>query len=169
VGYPTLTESQAADLALVERSIDGSMRYAPCQVTLKSGEVVDRVYVVDAPTYMAYWGIDPNGDRAKRAISIEDVARIVSSPVRLPAHLASLIYAEGESGMGYTIFTVVSRDGGQLPYVGGNAIDFPMWPTGCDPADVVGVRPHVGREAFRDRRVRETERVAPYFWCLYSV
>lgn len=168
MGYPALNSSQAAELARVARSNDGPLLYAPCQVTIVSGEVLDRVYVVDAPTYMTYWGVDPKDDPAKLSVRIENVTRIASSPLRLPAHFASRIYAEGESGMGYTIFTVVARDGTRHPYVGGNAIDFPNWPVGFDPADIADVQPHVGRQTFRHRGPRETESIAPYYWCLYA-
>jgi len=32
----------------IEETSDGYCSYAPCRVTLRSGEVVDRVYIVDA-------------------------------------------------------------------------------------------------------------------------
>jgi hypothetical protein len=166
--YPALTPSQALQLARVDRSNNGGIEYAPCQVSLTSGDVIDRVYVVEASVYMSHWGVDPRDDPGKQALAIEDVVGIESSPTRLPARMADEVYAAGESGMGYVIFTVVTRDGSQLPYVTGNAVDFPMWPHGIDPEDVVRVLPHVGRENFTARRPRRTERSADYFWCLYS-
>lgn len=70
--------------------------------------------------------------------------------------------------MGYTVFTVVTRDGSELPFVCGNAIDFPQWPSGVKPSEVTAVKPHHGREHFRDRGPSPTERVAPYYWCIYA-
>ena len=87
---------------------DGLAVYSPCQVTLTSGEVVDHVYVMEAGNYMRSWGVDPKDDPAKRAVAIEQVALIQSSPTRLPARFANDIYAAGESGMGYTAFTAWS-------------------------------------------------------------
>jgi hypothetical protein len=40
-------------------------------------------------------------------VAIQDVTQIADSPVRLPAELANQLYAAGESGMGYVVFTVV--------------------------------------------------------------
>ena len=110
---------------------------------------------------MSHWGIDPLDDPGKRSISIAEVAHLRSSPVRLAADLASRLYAAGESGMGGMIFTLVARDGRRLAFVGGNAIDFPVWPADLDPADIVDVLPHVGRNT-------ATGSLASYTWCLYS-
>jgi hypothetical protein len=93
---------------------------------------------------------------------------IQSSPTRLPARFANDDYKAGESGMGYTFFTVVVRGGGQLPFVAGNAVDFPAWPADINPAEVTHVQPHVGRDSFRDRSPTSSEQMANYHWCLYS-
>ena len=168
VDYPQLTSEQAEQLAGVETSTDGLAVYAPCQVTLTSGEVVDHVYVMEAGNYMRSWGVDPRDDPAKRAVAIERVTFIQSSPTRLPARFANDIYAAGESGMGYTVFTVVVRGGRQLPFVAGNAVDFPAWPTDIDPSGVTHVLTHVGRDNFKDRSPRSNEQMANYHWCLFS-
>lgn len=165
MAYPKLTRRQMNQLSKVEKSNDGpwpyACPYAPCQVTVASGELIDRVYVIDAGSYMSLWGIDPNDDPAKQAISITDVVAIESSPTRLPRQFANEIYRAGESGMGYTVFTVVTAAGNEVPFLGGNAIDFPAWPAGVGPNDIQRVLPHVGRD-------RRTEPIADYFWCLYS-
>ena len=166
--YPRLTTEQAEQLAMVETTTDGLGVYAPCQVTLISGEVVDHVYVVEVSNYMRAWGVDPKDDPAKRAIAIEQVVLIQSSPTRLPARFANDVYRAGESGMGYTVFTVVAQGGRQLPFVAGNAVDFPAWPADIDPADITRVQPHVGRDAFKDRSPMPSEQMASYYWCLYS-
>ena len=128
--YPPLTPSQQRQLAKVETTTDDICQYAPCRVTLASGVVVDRVYVVDVGPYSRKWGIDPTLDKGKRSIAVEHVVRIESSPSRLPASLANKLYAAGESGMGYTIFVVVMRDGSRLPFLTGGAVDFPTGRTG---------------------------------------
>ncbi|WP_062318038.1 hypothetical protein [Demequina maris] len=159
--HSVLTAAQAAQLAQVPKSSSGYMEYSPCRVTLRSGEVLDRVYVVDESQFSRSWGT------AASRVSIEDVVRIEDSPVRLPADLANKLYEAGESGMGYTMFSARMRDGEQLPFVVGNAVDFPNWRPGLDPRDVVDVVPHAGRAEFRDRQPRIHEKSAPYEWCLY--
>jgi hypothetical protein len=165
--YPRVTPSQQMQLSKVETTSDGICQYAPCRVTLASGAVIDRVYIVDSYGYSRTWGIDPSLDKGKRSVAIQDVVTIESSPTRLPASLANKLYAAGESGMGYTIFIVVMSDGSQLPFVTGNAVDFPNWPDGIDPRQAVDVLPHAGGDIFRDRAPGPAESSAEYTWCLY--
>jgi hypothetical protein len=71
------------------------------------------------------------------------------------------MYALGESGMGYCIFTLHFADGTQQGYCTGNLIDFPELPDGKSIRDVVALRPNEGRgeHALGTR---------PYYWCLFS-
>jgi hypothetical protein len=77
------------------------------------------------------------------------------------------MYAAGESGMGYCIFTLVLADGRRLPYAVGNAVDFPNLPAGVTMDMVVDLLPHEGREAFAQRGARPTKTGAPYEWCVF--
>jgi len=125
---------------------------------------VDRVYVASERLQVAHWGNYPDQDSE---VHIEDVASLIASPSRLPAKFANELYKAGESGMGYTVFTVVfSRRFGLFPsrrdFVTGNAVDFIQYPWGQGPKDVVAVLPHVGR---RDSSFRPGPK---YFRCLYS-
>ena len=142
--------------------------YRPCRVTLRSGEIQDRVYIVEADGYLRACGVDPSADAAKRSIAVDQVVTIADSPYRLPAPLANKLYRAGESGMGYVIFTVVLNDGRRLTFVTGNAVDFPAWPADVNPQDAVDVLPHQGRDVFRDRPPSATESSADYCWCLYQ-
>jgi len=83
------------------------------------------------------------------------------SPTRLPARFANEIYRNGESGMGYTIFTVVFADGERQASGTGNGVDFIRYPDGKTPADVVAVLPHEGRGA-------SVANAPEWYWCLYS-
>jgi hypothetical protein len=90
------------------------------------------------------------------------VRSLKSSPSRLPAKFANQIYDAGESGMGYTIFTVEFEDGSRQAYSAGNAVDFVQYPSGQTESSVVGVVPHIGRG-------EPSMKSAPgYFWCLYE-
>lgn len=158
---PTLPAELTEQLQRVPTSDDRGFRYAPCQVVLTSGEVLPRVYVSEESAYLHRWG----EDSGRAMIALADVASIIESPQRLPARLADEIYAAGESGMGYAIFTVLLRDGRSIPFLTGDAVDFPDWPDDVDPRDAVAVEPHAGREFFVEPG--HGRRDAPYSWCLY--
>jgi hypothetical protein len=151
-------------LARIEPSDpESDMPCYPCMVTLRDGRTVDRVYVQAEEPYMKYWGIWPESDRAKQSLPIAEVVEIASSPTRLSPRFATEIYAAGESGMGYTIFTLLFANGYRQAYGVGNAIDFLRYPPGLSPTDVIAVLPHLGRDD--SRRI---DWGPDYFWCLYS-
>lgn len=157
-----LTADLAAQLERVETSHDRSFRYAPCSVTLRSGEVLPRVYVAEEAAYLGFWGDDPS----RPMVDLAEVEIITESPERLPAELADEVYAVGESGMGYVVFTVRLRDGREVPFSTGNAVDFLDWPTNVSALDAVAVMPNTGREFFIERD-GGGRRGADYLWCLY--
>lgn len=159
--YSQLTAAISRQLEEVEPSIAGALKYYPCAARLANGDSLACVYVVWDEAYIRVWGVYPEQDSGKSWIRIEDVREIVDSPSRLPAKFATELYGLGESGMGYTIFTVVFSDGSRQAYLTGNAVDFIRYPENKGPADVVKVLPHEGRNA-------ETVRTPEYYWCLYS-
>lgn len=140
--YMHLPQHVAEQLSGVPRSSDGYCEFAPCRVAFRPGEVLDRVYLVERAAFRRMWG------ETEATVMVADVEEVEDSPLRLPAPLANVLYEAGESGMGYTPFTVGFRDGSALPFVVGNAVDFPNWPPGVEPGDVVDVQPHAGREFF---------------------
>ena len=107
---------------------DGMIEYFPCMVHLTNGEQHDCVYVVDAKSYIRIWGVWPDEDCGKRALAIQDVAQIHLSPSRLPVQFARQMYAVGESGMGYCIFTLQFADGTRQTYCTGNLLIFQNFP-----------------------------------------
>ena len=145
--YAQLPNHVRMVLANIEPSQDGGLAYYPCRVTLRGGAVLDTVYIEPEMAYLRMWGVYPEDDSGKRFISIDDVEQVEDSPVRLPARFANELYRSGESGMGYTIFTVVFSDGSRQACVTGNAVDFVSYPVGKGPRDVTAVRPHEGRNA----------------------
>jgi hypothetical protein len=160
--YSQLPDNIRDQLSRIEPSHDGELVYYPIRAILNSGEVLDTVYIVPEKPYLKYWGVYPEADRGKRWIRIEDVAEVADSTIRLPAKFAEEIYRNGESCMGYTIFTVVFADGLRQACVTGNAVDFISYPPGKSPKDVVKVLPHEGR------RDGSLVKAPEWYWCLYS-
>lgn len=160
--YSTLLPHVREALTNIEPSRDGKLVYYPCRAVLKSGEVFDTVYIVSEKPYVKHWGVYPESDLGKRWVRMEDIAEVQESPTRLPARFANEIYRNGESGMGYTIFTVVFADGVRQGCATGNAVDFIQYPIGKGPKDVVAVIPHEGR---RDDSLVKSPH---WYWCLYS-
>ena len=166
--FPRLDASLRRQLEVVQPTTDGATVYRPCVVTLQSGKTRDCVYVMEAESYIRAWGVWPDDDPAKSSVAVDQVASLAESPRRLPAELANKLYAWGESGMGYTMFTVVLRDGRRLPRVTGNAVDFPVLPEGVTSDDILDVERGAPGGYFRNRAPRPEEGVADYAWCLYS-
>ena len=160
--YPQLPTHIKEALAAIEPSRDGELLYHPCRAVLKGGRDLEAVYIVPAEPYLEAWGVIPEDDKAKRSIRIEDVDHVEESLSRLPAPFANQLYESGESGMGYTIFTVVFKDGERQACISGNTVDFVSYPPGKSPIDVVAVIPHEGR--------RDGSSISgpDYHWCLYS-
>ena len=128
---------------------------------MKDGTDLVCVYVVPEVPYLKHWGVYPQHDRGKSHISLSDVDALTESPSRLPARFANKLYKSGESGMGYTIFTVVFADGFRQACSTGNAVDFIRYPEGKGQVDVVDVLPHEGRRS-------ELVTCPDYDWCLFS-
>jgi hypothetical protein len=138
----------ADKLRRIQPSGEGSEpRYFPCSVTLKSGANVECVYLCEAISWFALWGVWPEDARGKRSINVEDIADLQESVFRLPARFANRIYRAGESGMGYTIFVVEFGDGTHAAYGTGNAVDFITYPPGQSAATVK----HLSRRGRRSR------------------
>jgi hypothetical protein len=123
---------------------------------------VPRVYVVPEDRYAKMWGAWPENDEGKQSVAIELVSDVTESPHRLPIEFANKLYAAGESGVGYCIFTVVFDDGFRLPVLSGNAIDFIDYPPGKSQRNVVDGLPHIGQNQ------PNLCRAPSYHWCLYS-
>lgn len=142
-------------LRKIEPSIDryGDRRHYPCRVTLKNGRVAPRVICVE----------DHRGFQTDAWIHPDQVQSIEPTDERLPAALATDLYAAGESGMGYEIFVINMLDGSQPVFVTNNVVDFPDYPDGFDASAAVSVLPHHGRERSRRgfRGSREFE------WCYF--
>jgi hypothetical protein len=155
MNIPKITPQLLEQLKKVKPSRDEFatvLEYYPCKVTLKDGRSFDRVYVQEIESYIKHWSISPKDDTFKYSIPIAEVARIEESPFRLPAKLADKMYKAGESGMGYCVFTLVLKDGRKLPYITGNAVDFPNLPDDVNSSMIIDLLPHEGREELQDQR-----------------
>lgn len=160
--YATLPKHIKDMLESIAPSHDGGLEYFPCRAFMKNGDVLDAVYIEPEKAYFKHWGVYPEDDQAKHWVRLEDIERIEESPSRLPARFANLLYENGESGMGFTIFTVVFSDTTKQVCISGNAVDFVQYPPGKGQGDVVQVIPHEGHN---DKPLVD----APiWYWCLYS-
>jgi len=72
--YPKITADLRAQLALISAAGDFGLEYPPCDVRLKDGRRVFRVYVVPEDRYIKVWGVWPEDDKNKRSVRIDDVA-----------------------------------------------------------------------------------------------
>jgi hypothetical protein len=152
--YPALPDHVREALCGIVPSGDDELWYFPCRVTLRDGRILDTVYIEPEMPYLRWWGVYPEDDRGKRFVQVEDVVKVEDSPTRLPAQFANQIYDHGESGMGYTIFTVVFSDGERQVCITGNAVDFIRYPSGKGPNDVLSVLPHkAGTRNRLERRI----------------
>jgi len=124
--------------------------------------VLDRVYMVEASTARNGWG------HVKNTVALEEIVQIEESPLRLPAKWADELYLAPESGMGYRHFALQINDGSLLHFVVGNLVDFPNWPPGIGPENVVGVVTGPDREVFRHRGPGPYESGATFLWCTYE-
>jgi hypothetical protein len=160
--YSAISASLRSQLEAVPPSRDGGISYRPCDVVLKDGDRVQRVYIMPEDPYIVVWGIWPEDDSGKRSIRIDDVAVIESSHHRLPQKFAEQLYRAGETSMGGLIFTVVFDDRTRLAIATGGAVDFVDYPPGKTGANIVEVLPHVGADDLN------LQQAPQYHWCLYS-
>jgi hypothetical protein len=158
---PKIHPSIKSQVDKILPSRDLNMEYRPCQVVLNNGDKLDNVYIAEVDSYFKVWGIMPEDDPGKRYISINDVKDVKESPNRLPAHLATKLYKAGESGMGYTIFTIIFKNGQRYSTYTGNAIDFIDLPNGLIIEDIIDVIPHEGRK-------NNPQPGPKYYWCLFK-
>ncbi|QUD87680.1 hypothetical protein [Phenylobacterium montanum] len=160
-----MTKAQADALSLITPSGGraGEPLYFPSRVRLKSGTNIECVYLSEAITWFRWWGVWPEDDRGKSVVSLAEIDALSESPHRLPASFANQLYEAGETGMGYTVFTVKFHDGTSCAFGNGNAIDFIHYPAGKSARDVAAVTPHVPAGG------RNMNPVPDYSWCLYSV
>jgi len=156
-----ITDELKHQLLEVKPSKDWTMEYRPCQVKLKNGEMLDRVYVAEVETYMNSWGVMPDQDSGKRYILIEEVEEILESPFRMPVELANKLYDAGESGMGYCLYKIMLDNERTIDVLSGNAVDFPPLPNGLKTENI--------KEVFPQQGSRKNPIDSPkYTWCLFK-
>jgi hypothetical protein len=158
---PKLTPALKQQLARIEQSRAGAMEYFPCDLTLKDGKKIDRVYVVSEARYTKHFRMYPERDPAKGSIDLNEVLSITESVHRLPVKFANRLYELGESGMGYYAFTVVFESGTDACNLTGGFVDFVNYPEGFTKLDIVEVIPHTkGATGYIDG--------PRYSWCALS-
>ncbi len=156
-----LSRAMMEKLSRIELSHDGTLEYRPCAVRLTDGQTVERVIFAEADSWYREWGVWPDEDRDKVAISPSTVVDIWESPVRMPAHLADALYRHGESGMGFYRVTIRFRDNSAARFTAGNVVDFPYLPPGATGESIVSVD--------YDEPPGPIYEAPPFVWCLYAV
>lgn len=145
--YPDLSDQLREQLDSVPSiyAPDWQREMRPCSVTLKNGDMLPRVYFVEASElkYVAKW---PTKSDDPLLVTADEIAAIADSPVRTPARIANQLYEWGESGMGWTVFTLQFNDRSEQVYVVGQKYDFLQYPPGKSPADINEVFPGKGRD-----------------------
>lgn len=158
--YSPLPDSIRSALTLIEPTRDGDMTFVPCRATLKDGRVFDTVCIMAEKDYAWHSVVEEN--EGNGFLRMEDVAHIEPSPTRLPAQYANQLYREGESGMGYFLFTIVYNDGSREVYVTGGAVDFIPYPDGKSADDIAQVLRSEGRDAL------SVAHLPKRYWCFYA-
>lgn len=159
--YPTLSADLRKQLATIQPSVVRGVAYYPCSAAIESGQIFECVYLVEENGYFRQWGVWPENDRGKQYLELTKVANLSNSCSRLPSEYAIKIYAAGESGMGYHIFSVCFKNRTKVTYLGGGMIDFIKYPDGLTNNDIC----EVGVQARADTGYIETR---SYLWCLFS-
>ena len=150
-GYPELPDSLRPQLATIQPNKCDELQYNPCQVQLRSGATIDRVYIVAEASYISLWGVYPEQDRGKFWIGIEDGVLAVESPSRLPARFADHGLSNFHPCLCRWNETSV-RDGQRRRF---------EYPEDKKPSVVIAVLPHVGRD-------QNPRSLPKYRWCLHS-
>jgi hypothetical protein len=160
---PVIDPDRLDELMRITPSLDrnGFLEYRPCAVETLDGVTTDRVFVVDALSFVMTTGLWPDKVDRWKAVPLAQVAHIKESPSRLPAELANRLYKNGETAMDGVDFTITLSDGRRLGCKTGTlGLDFLEYPDGASAADVVDVK--WGRfQGGTDCRRAEVS------WCLY--
>ena len=109
--------------------------YHPASVTLKNGKVYPCVEFCGIALIEKRGGVVAK----EKLIQIEDVEDVSQSLYQLPSRCASLLYELGHTGMGYTDFVVIMKDGNKFNFVLRGAPDFIIYPKGYSIDDVVNI------------------------------
>lgn len=145
--YPELSDPLREQLARVPSAYapDSRREFRPCSAHLKDGSVIPRLYPVQAAelSYVQEW---PSKETDPSLVLANEIEYLEDSPYRTPSGYARLLYQAGESGMGWTVFTVVFKNGYRQVYVTGQRYDFLEYPKGLGPGDIVDILPHEGRK-----------------------
>lgn len=147
---PILDERLSGQLFQIRPSYRFGYNWFPCSVKLKNGEVIERVYLINAAEEKEGCWL---GEK-KALYPLEDVVEIKESPYRLPHRIWKKLNKAGETAMGYLAFTLKFFDGSSFPYVSdGYFLDFFEMPEGKKEKDIIDVTPHHPRQT-QEKRLR---------------
>jgi len=160
--FPVIRPEIAAMLECITPTGDGRILYYPCSVKMKDGTEHRFVCFAEARSWLAAWAPLPGVELGRHHLDIRDIATLRECSSRLPPAFANRLYEAGESGMGFSIFTLRFSDGTSAAYCSGNAVDFIDYPEGKSGRDIVDLIPHVGRG---DPQLRNAPELR---WCIFE-
>lgn len=148
---PVLSQKLAAQLFKISPSCRYDKNWFPCSVKLNNGDIIERVYLVDAAGYREIGWIDDEKD----FYPMEEVVEINESRYRLPYWIWKILEDAGETAMGYLAFTLEFSDGSSSIYASeGYFLDFFEMPEGKTEADILQIIPHHPRES-KEKRLHD--------------
>ncbi len=147
----------------VRRQVEGlsPSRYSAFEIraaeaTLASGEVLARVAFVERSAHS-----DLLAASREHVVEAGSVVSVSTSPLALPAAIASELYDRPETSMGGRLFVLRMRDGVHVSFETGEFVDFPGFPDPYDGADVEAACSE--GEAFTASGVPQQQ----FAWCVY--
>lgn len=140
--FSIIDEKLLRQLDSVQASEDEKGRvFYPCDVTLKNGDKIECVYLIEDKVYSkgaSHWP-------EQNLIDIDNIVKAEDSIHRLPPQVANKIYKGGETAMGGILFELQFNDGSKQSYSTGAKVDFIPLPPGKSRDDISDVKLHTGR------------------------
>ncbi|PCJ33375.1 MAG: hypothetical protein COA93_07880 [Alphaproteobacteria bacterium] len=163
--YPKLNPLLANQLSAIPPSLYDKVNYYPSSVELNSGEILENVLLVVAGEYYSSWGVWPHEDSSKEDINLGNIKYVFPSRNRIPLQFSQKIISYEESGMGYSLFYFVFKDGNKVLSLCGGICDFFVLPDSYLVEDIINVQPFA-----RDNNqpIVPIIKTANFYFCLYD-
>jgi hypothetical protein len=135
----------------------GNKFYYPCSIELDDGTLFDCVYLF-LNEINSFWWINKSEENK---LDIDHIKNIMNSNYRLPAKYSKKFI--GETGMGYTSFVIIFKDGTKQDYICQETCEFPDLPTNYSISDISNVIIHNN-----NKNSKTFLKSKAYYWCLFT-